>query len=337
VLLENFMIIKILITGGSGFIGTNILQYYIDKNVRVLNIDIAQPRNIKHFQHWKKVDIRDAEALKTVFNEYSPTHVIHLAARVDLKGKKLSDYSSNIEGVENLITAINLCKTVKKTIFASSMLVCGVGHVPKNYYDYNPSTVYGASKVKTEEIIRANKDMSCAWNIVRPTSIWGPWFGEPYRNFFDIVISKRFIHPNNMSCIKTYGYVGNSVYQLDKLLFSQDNELHGKTFYIGDKPPINISEWADEILFELGQPPAKKAPLLLFKFAAIFGDILEKFNINFPMTTFRLKNMTTDNILDLDELYETVGETPYRRKEGIKETLLWLKQYEKLGQYIPIT
>ena len=321
------MSIRILITGGSGFIGTNILQYYIDKNVRVINIDTAEPRNIEHFQHWEKIDIRDSKALKMFSNEYSPTHIVHLAARVDLKGTKLNDYSSNIEGVENVIKAINFCKTVKKTIFASSMLVCGVGHVPKNYDDYNPSTVYGASKVKTEIIIKAHKDMSCAWNIVRPTSIWGPWFGEPYRNFFDVVTKRQFVHPNNMACTKTYGYVGNSVYQLDKLLFSQNNKLQGKTFYIGDKPPINISEWADEILFELGLPPAKKAPLFLFKFAAIFGDILGKLNINFPMTRFRLKNMTTDNILNLDDLYEAVGEPPYSRKEGIKETLCWLQKH----------
>ena len=87
---------KIVITGGSGFVGTNMMQYYIDKNSEVINIDIKEPRNAKHLRYWKKVDILDLEALKTCFKVSLPTHVVHLAARTDLKGKYLTDYSSNI-------------------------------------------------------------------------------------------------------------------------------------------------------------------------------------------------------------------------------------------------
>lgn len=317
---------RILITGGSGFIGTNIVNYYNEKKIDVMSIDIAPPRNKDHMPFWKQVDILKLGALTECLHEFSPTHMIHLASRTDLNGKHINEYIANTVGTENVIKAINSYGKTEKALFASSMLVCKVGYIPQSYNDYKPSTVYGESKVRMEEIIKTYENMACNWIILRPTSIWGPWFDAPYRDFFDLVIKKQFVHPGNKACTKTYGYIGNSVYQIDKLLCSQNESLDGKTFYIGDIPPVNISEWADEILGELGCPPAHKVPILLFHLAALLGDLLVKLGFKFPMTSFRLKNMTTNNILNLDDLYAVVGAPPYSRQKGIRETLKWLQQ-----------
>ena len=48
--------------------------------------------------------------------------------------------------------------------------------------------------------------------------------------------------------------------------------------------------------------------------------------INFPMTSFRLKNMTTDNIVDLSNTYKVAPNPPYSRIEGVKDTLSWMKE-----------
>lgn len=317
------MTIKIIVTGGSGFIGTNVVQYYQEKNIDVFNLDIARPIHPGHLNNWISADICDDSRLTEIFKEISPTHVVHLAARTDLKGKTVRDYSSNIQGVRNVISAINSCESVDKAIFASSMLVCRVGYIPKDYDDYSPNTAYGESKVATEKIIKGSK-ISCAWNIVRPTSIWGPWFREPYRNFFDLIIGGRYVNLKGRTATKTFGFIGNAVYQIDKLLFQQDVSLNHKSYYIGDKPPINISEWANEILMELGRPCARLVPFPLFKLAALCGDVLNKLGCPFPMNSFRLANMTIDNIMNLDDLYIAVGEQPYSRSNGIKKTLGWI-------------
>jgi nucleoside-diphosphate-sugar epimerase len=317
---------RVLVTGGSGFIGTNMVQYCIDRHITVLNADIAKPRNKDHDHCWRKADICDFEGFHAIMKGFLPTHVVHLAARTDLDGKALDDYRTNIEGVENVIRAIDLIGSVIKAVFASSMLVCSLGYTPKDYLDYNPSTAYGESKVKTELIVHEHAAMACQWTIVRPTSIWGPWFAAPYRNFFDLLAEKRFFHMNGKVCTKTYGYVGNTVFQIALLLFDSSERLHGKIFYLGDKPPIKISDWADEILTELGRSPAKGLPFWFFRGSALLGDILGKMGVRFPMTSFRLKNMTTDNIINLDDLYAATVPPPFSRTDGIKNTLDWLKK-----------
>lgn len=318
---------KIIITGASGFIGTNLLVFYINKGFEVFNLDIKTPRNYEYIQYWQKVDICDFDVLKKVFYEINPDYIVHLAARTDLNEKEgMEYYRANTLGVENLVKLCAKDSGIKRVIFASSMLVNEVGYKPKDTFDYNPSTLYGQSKVIGENIVFKNKDNIGEFCIIRPTSIWGEWFAEPYKNFFDFVLAGKFFHPGDKACTKTYGYVGNSVYQIDKLLFADINKIQEQVFYIGDKLPINISHWADEIAVAANITKPKKMYFLVFKLAGWFGDTLSKFGVKFPMTSFRLHNMTTDHIVNLNNTYEVCSEVPYDRKSGVKRTLEWMKR-----------
>lgn len=318
---------KILITGGSGFIGTNLVQYYLEKEYHVLNLDISEPKNKNHIKCWKQVDILNFQALTEAITSFSPDYLIHLAARIDLNEKNNIDgYLANHKGTENIIKALKDNKFIKRVVFVSSMLVCQVGYIPKSYDDYAPSTIYGQSKVMMEKIIKRSQDLTIPWVIVRPTSIWGPWFGEPYIQLFSYIMQKRYFLIANKECTKTCGYVGNTVWQIDKLLFLDSESLNKKTFYLGDKPYYNMAEWAQEIAKELNNNKLRKIPYFIFIISAIIGDILLKFGKIFPMTSFRLKNMTTNNVVPLDDLYELTGPPPYSRKDGIKETLKFLQK-----------
>lgn len=174
---------KILITGASGFIGENLLEDLLLKQHIVINIDNNPPRNTFHKQFWHNVNINNYTKFKQVISDFNPDYIIHLAARTDLEGRILDDYSANINGVENLMQIVKTLPNLKKVIVTSSMLVCHTGYYPKDQFDYAPNTLYGESKVETEKIVWDNKPQ-CDWAIIRPTSIWGPWFGVPYRNFF---------------------------------------------------------------------------------------------------------------------------------------------------------
>ncbi len=316
--------IRVLVTGGSGFIGTNLIEDLMNKGIAVCNVDIVIPKVKNHKKVWRNVDIRNYEELQNVFIEFQPDYVIHLAARTDLEGKTIEDYDSNTLGTFNILKCCEGINRIKKMILTSSMLVCRTGYQPKNQFDYQPSTLYGESKVITEKVTWENEP-KCDWAIIRPTSIWGPWFDVPYRNFFDMVIKKSYFHIGNKSCTKTYGYVGNAVYQIEELLWNSTEDKDNKIFYIGDYEPTNIEEWANEIAEQLNYKIVK-VPFGIIKCAAWVGDLLKVLGIKFPMTSFRLKNMTTDNIVELENTRRIVGMLPYQRKEGIRFTLEWMHE-----------
>jgi nucleoside-diphosphate-sugar epimerase len=139
-----------------------------------------------------------------------------------------------------------------------------------------------------------------------------------------MVVSKKYFHIGNKLYTKTYGYIGNAVYRIERILLSDTLSDNNKIFYIGDYVPPNIEEWADEIAKILNFKVVR-VPYCLMLTVALIGDLLKKIGIPFPMTTFRLHNMSTDNIVNLSNTKNIAPELPYSRTQGIKKTLEWLK------------
>lgn len=318
---------KILLTGASGFIGTNLLEDLLAKGYEVKNLDWKEPKIAARKNLWVNVNILHYDEFEKAVLEFQPEYIVHLAARTDLDGKTLEDYDQNITGVENLMKIIHKLPNLKKIIITSSKFVTRNGYKIKNQYDYCPHTKYGESKVQTESRVW-NDTPDCDWCIIRPTSIWGPWFGVPYRNFFDIVMKHMYFHIGRIRCHKTYGYIGNAVYQIEQLLFHETKDNDNKVFYIGDDPPYEINEWADEIAKELGFK-VPTMPVWFVKALAKFGDFLGLFGIHFPMQSFRFGNMTNDGINDMSNTYKIAPKMPYTRLEGTRQTIAWINQYEK--------
>lgn len=316
---------KILISGASGFIGTNLLEFYRQQGCELLNVDIVPPVHPAHQPYYTHCDILDKDSLISLVQQFNPDYLVHLAARTDLNGGRVEEYPANTTGVKNILEAAGTATHLKRVIITSSMLVCKVGYQPAHELDFCPPNAYGASKVQTEEITRAH-GLTKEWLIIRPSSIWGPWFKEPYRNFFDLLRKGFYFHTGHVSATKTYGYVQNSVWQIDRLLKAAAADVQGKVFYIGDTPPIHIGQWADEIYAAMGKGKVPRMPWALVKMLAFAGDLLKAAGLPFPMSSFRLKNMSTDHILNLQPLYEICGAPPFTRKDGIHDTLKWLNE-----------
>jgi nucleoside-diphosphate-sugar epimerase len=323
---------KVLVTGGSGFIGTNMVSLLIEKGFDVINYDIIKPKLESHLKFWVEVDICNKSEISTLIAKDNPDYIIHLAARTDLNEKtSLDGYKANIVGVRNIMdTALN-SNTLKRIIIASSMLVCKLGYSPSGFDDYSPNSLYGESKVHTEKIV---KEYDIDWIIVRPTSIWGPWFGEPYKNFFELVLKGFYFNISaKYSSTKTYGYVENTCMQIFSLLINKDLSIKKNYYYLGDIEPINITDWAIRIRKLNNQSNPLTLPKWLLLFAAKIGDFL-KFKLDFhgfPVNSFRYNNMTNDNIIK--DLHRTIEVTQIGANSNldyqILQTLDWLKFNKK--------
>ena len=316
---------NILITGGSGFIGTNVVEYYVKLGHEVLNLDIKMPLNKDYFSNWQDCDIRNFEDYANKTNDFNPDYFIHLAARTDLdETQNINGYDSNILGFENTIKITNKLQNLKKVIFVSSRLVNSIYYRPKTVSDYNPPNLYGESKMLGEKLVLNLATSN--WIIVRPTSIWGPWFHIPYKTFFDTIKKGYYFLPKNNNPKKSFGFVLNSVFQLDKLLFCSD-KYSKNIYYLTDYPFIELENWANMISLKMKNKKVRKINNSIVKLIAKMGDVLIKLGFKrFPLTTFRYNNMITDMVYNTKEMEEICGSLPYSLKEGVDITVNWMKK-----------
>lgn len=323
---------RVIITGGSGFVGTNLVEHFSQQGWEVRNFDIAAPRNPDHFRFWTNLNILDQQKLIDETHQFQAEVFLHFAARTDLlERKNLAGYAANTEGVRNVIEAIRSTHSIQRTVFASSQLVCELGYRPQQDWDYRPSTLYGESKVVTERLLRDADDIGAVWTILRPTSLWGPWFDVPYKNLFTAIARNLYFHPGHYSTLKQWGFVGNSVYQVNCLLEAPAEEVHRRTFYLADYQPVELRDFTNKVQEALRVRPIKTMPGILMKMAASSGDVLAKIGwTSPPMTTFRFQNMITEEIQNLAPLQEITGRLPYSLEEGIDLTVRWMSEYDEI-------
>jgi nucleoside-diphosphate-sugar epimerase len=322
------MLMRVLITGGSGFIGTNIVEELAERKDNVANLDIRPPRLLAHAGFWKEVSLLDRDATRRLVEEFQPDYVIHAAARADLRGHSLSDYALNTVGTSNLIDSLKYADSVKRTLIISTMLVCRNGYSPHSETEYCANTLYGASKVQMEEMVRKRMGSGLLdFVIVRPTSIWGPWFAEPYRQFFEAIVRGVYFHPGIAPVKKQFGYVGNVVDQILTLMTAQQSEISERVFYVGDYSAYVVRDWADLIQRELGASGIRTMPLSVLRPVAAVGDLLVRLGWNrAPLTSFRLSNMLLDNSLPFDNTARVCGPLRCSVAEGVRKTVAWLRE-----------
>lgn len=317
---------KILVTGSSGFIGSNLVSDLVRHGYFVTGLDIQAPHFLPTGFSFEQCDILDTNHLVNILSTKMPDAIIHLAARTDLDGKNISDYAANVEGVQNLVEAVANTPSVQRCIYTSSQLVCRVGFVPKNDQEYCPNTIYGESKVLTEKIVKRYDGGGREWCLVRPTTVWGAGMNLHYERFFRMLYKGQYFHVGRRPLFKSYSYIGNIVYQYQKLLEAPIEQIQRRMFYLADYEPIALSAWVNAFQRELGSRPIPVVPKPLAKIAAVLGDMLNTVGVkSFPFNSFRLKNILTEYQVDLANTEKVCGPLPYNMEQGVKETAIWIR------------
>tara|TARA_B100000767_G_scaffold202825_1_gene189710 strand:+ start:212 stop:1243 length:1032 start_codon:yes stop_codon:yes gene_type:complete len=165
---------KIIITGGSGFIGSNLVNYFLKKNYFVINVDklsySGNKYNIKNINRknyfFIKSDINNKKIIVKTLNKFKPSVIFNLAAEthVDRSIDNPKPFiHSNINGVFNLLESIRLYnkKSVKKIklIHISTDEVYGdilnKSKRANEDYPYKPSSPYAASKASADHLVKS--------------------------------------------------------------------------------------------------------------------------------------------------------------------------------------
>jgi nucleoside-diphosphate-sugar epimerase len=314
-----------MVTGGSGFIGTNVIDALLRNGVQVSNLDSRAPRNPAQIGTWTQVDLLDRQGVLAAVQAARPMQVIHLGARTDLDGSDLGDYAVNTEGTENLVAALASLEAPPTLVSASTRMVCEIGYHPRADDDYCPPNAYGESKVEGERILRTS-GYPGTWTIVRPTSIWGPWFGVPYRDFFLAVAKGRYRHPRAARIRKSFGYVENTTHQIRALTGAPSSAIHGRVFYLADYEPIEVGDWANRIHQAAGGSPVRTVPLSVLRSVALVGDALKRVGWNEPpLTRFRLRNLLTEMLYDVEPVRSLAPDLPIALDLAVTRTVEWLR------------
>ncbi len=165
---------KILVTGGSGFIGSNLVKLLIKKKYFVINIDklsySANPYNLKDIvknpnYRFFKIDINDKKKILKILNKFKPVGIFNLAAETHVDRSIDNPESfiiSNILGVYSLLEVLKIYlrknKKKIKLIHISTDEVYGDIELKKRSnekFPYDPSSPYSASKASADHLIKS--------------------------------------------------------------------------------------------------------------------------------------------------------------------------------------
>ncbi len=181
---------KILITGGAGFIGSHIADKLIEENNEVViidNLSTGKKENLNEKAKFYQADIKNFDEIEKIFEQEKPEYICHQAAHASVP-ESVKDPISDAEN--NILGSINIFKlaikhNIKKLIFASTGgALYGDADVlptPENY-EAKPVSPYGVTKLAVEKYLYCFNFLNkLNYTILRYANVYGPKqdpFGE---------------------------------------------------------------------------------------------------------------------------------------------------------------
>lgn len=323
---------KIAILGGSGFVGTRLIEI-LQANNELINID----KNQSLFYNDITVigDVRDKNILIRLLNEVDIVILLAAEHRDDVSPISLY-YDVNVEGMRNTLEAME-ANSVKRIIFTSSVAVYGLDKSnPNEGHPIDPFNHYGKSKWEAEKVLQEWYKTHLDWNvnILRPTVIFGERNRGNVYNLLKQISSGKFLMVGSGNNKKSMAYVGNIVAFI-KFLINNNTTGYNIYNYI-DKPDFTMNELVGHVSEVLD----KHIPMTHFpKWMGMFGgycfDILAAITRKkLTVSSVRVKKFCATTQFDAAKVKSTGFIAPYSLGEGLARTLKFEfieKGYEKDG------
>lgn len=252
---------KILVTGGAGFIGSHMVKALLERGDTVTIIDnfndLLYPSSLKEERLEKFIgendklgvvhgDINDENVLKEAFSGEPVDVVLHLAALANPKTSLNAEEEythANVNGTLAVLKAATANK-VRKLVFAGSSSVYNDGQTPfnENSYPLFPRSPYGASKAAAEIYCSMWHDLhGLPITVLRFFSVYGPW-GRPDMApmiFASNLLTDKPIELNRDERKRDLTYIGDVV---PAILAAVDTDLGFEVINVGRGEPINIKD-----------------------------------------------------------------------------------------------
>ena len=340
---NNSGMMRILVTGASGFVGSFICSEGLERGFEVW----AGMRSTSSSQYLKdermkfaQLNLGNYEELCGQLRQYKAQmgdrgwdYVVH-AAGATKSLKREGFFKTNTEGTKNLVRALQAEGMVpKRFVFVSSLSIFGA--IREKPYPYQPivdtdtpvpNTAYGESKWQAEQFLASTKDFP--YVILRPTGIYGPrerdYFimAKSIKQHVDFAVGYK---PQDI----TFVYVDDVVQAVYKALDAP--KAVGKSYFLSDGQVYNSRAFSDLLQKELGDPWVLhiKAPLwFLWIVCAISGTV------NRWMGTLTTLNLDKYHILsqrnwqcDIEPARRDLGYEPQvLLEEGARRSVQWYKQ-----------
>jgi len=314
---------KILITGGTGFLGVHLARRLLRDKYIVTLFDLADldAQDLIGKVKVIKGDIRNPTAIDKAVKGHE--YVVHAAAALPIQVAKKSIYSVNIDGTRNVLEAC-LHHKVKRVIFISSTAVYGVPkHLPEmETSPLYPIGFYGESKVAGEKLCLEYAKKGLSMNIFRPKTFLGTERLGVFELWFEAIFKGRRVYILGK---------GNNKYQLlavtdlvdaiEKALFAK---VDGEIFNVGAK---DFGTWREDLgaVISYDKSKSRITSLPTFPSQLILG-VLEKLHLS-PIAAWHYKTMPVDSYVSIEKAEQLLDWHPKKsNQELLLENYLWYKK-----------
>ena len=236
---------KITIIGGSGFVGTRLIDLLNDlPDVELLNIDKEQ--SAVYPEITKIGNVLDVDVLTGLLTG-TDLVVLLAAEHKDNVEPPILYYDVNVDGMRNTLTAMKR-NNISRIVFTSSVAVYGLNKInPCETRPADPFNDYGRSKWLAERLLQEWYATHPQWNIniVRPTVIFGEGNRGNVYNLLSQIASGKFMMIGNGENAKSMAYVGN-VTAFIAFLIKERSEGYQVFNYV-DKPDFSMNDLVEQV------------------------------------------------------------------------------------------
>lgn len=309
---------KIAITGGAGFIGTQLAVLLKNQKHELVLLDVQKSPAFRDDSRF--IDVTNAQAVMDVLT--GADVIYHLAAehRDDVRPTQ-KYYEVNVGGAENVVAAAR-AHDIKTIIFTSSVAVYGLNAGDSKESDRpKPFNDYGKSKLESEKIFEAWAAEDASRNLitVRLVATFGPGNRGNIYNLMHQMARGKFMMVGSGRNRKSIAYVANVAAFLTHCL-----KLKGQHVYnYADKPDLEMNEMVKLVRQNLKlNEKVPRIPYIAGLLGGAAFDVAAKVTgKTFPVSAVRVQKFCADTVVNAEKMRETGFQPANSLAEGLKEMI----------------